>query len=64
MFILVDEGMLQNTVEHFLNGAMMIFLITEIATGTIALKNSASHHAKRFYLAQLYEIDDKPDNFK
>ncbi|XP_046421804.1 transmembrane protein 17B-like isoform X2 [Neodiprion virginianus] len=59
MFTLVDGRMLPGRGEHVVNSVMLVFLLTEIITGTIALRNSANHHAKRFYLAQLYEIDEK-----
>ncbi|XP_015516776.1 transmembrane protein 17B [Neodiprion pinetum] len=59
MFTLVDGRMLPGRGEHVVNSVMLVFLLTEIITGTIALRNSANHHAKRFYLAQLYEINEK-----
>jgi len=37
---------------------MAFLLVTEIISATVALKKSADHHAKRFYVAQLYGIDD------
>lgn len=37
---------------------MAFLLIMEIITATVTLKKSADHHAKRFYIAQLYGIDD------
>lgn len=62
MFILIDSRMQPGIGEYVINGVMILFLIAEIATGTTALRNSAKHHAKRFYLAHLYEIDaDEPD---
>ncbi|XP_012264583.3 transmembrane protein 17B-like [Athalia rosae] len=61
MFLFVDQGLLPAIGEHIINSMMIFFLIVEIVTGTIALRNSANHHARRFYLAQLYEIHEKPE---
>lgn len=45
--------------ERIVNSLMIFFLTIEIIAGTVALKNSADHHAKRFYIAQLYGINDR-----
>lgn len=45
--------------EQIVNSLMIFFLSIEIISGTVALKNSANHHAKRFYIAQLYGIEDR-----
>ncbi|KAK2583316.1 hypothetical protein KPH14_009318 [Odynerus spinipes] len=59
LFLLLDSRTMLQLSEKIVNSLMIIFLTIEIIAGTIALKNSANHHAKRFYIAQLYGIDDK-----
>ncbi|XP_015181117.1 PREDICTED: transmembrane protein 17B-like isoform X2 [Polistes dominula] len=59
LFILLDSRTMLNFTEQIINSVMIFFLSIEIIFGTIALKNSAYHHAKRFYIAQLYGIEDK-----
>lgn len=59
MFLLLDSKTIPHFSETIVNSIMMFLLITEILTATVALKKSADHHAKRFYIAQLYGIDDK-----
>ncbi|XP_012282391.1 transmembrane protein 17B-like [Orussus abietinus] len=61
LFLMLDNGTKPLLWEKISNGIMMSLLVIEIVTGTIALKRSADHHAKRFYMAQLYGIDDKLD---
>ncbi|XP_015605499.1 transmembrane protein 17B [Cephus cinctus] len=61
MFLILDGGTMPLLGEIVVNGIMLFLLVTEIITGTMALKHSADHHAKRFYLAQLYGIEDKLD---
>lgn len=58
MVLLFDSQTKSHVSETVANGIMMFLLVTEIVTATIALRNSANHHAKRFYVAQLYGIDD------
>ncbi|KAI4500869.1 hypothetical protein M0802_004080 [Mischocyttarus mexicanus] len=59
LFLLLDSRTMLNFIEQIVNSVMVFFLSIEIIFGTIALKNSAYHHAKRFYIAQLYEIEDR-----
>jgi len=58
MFLLFDSETRPYLSETITNGIMVFLLVTEIVTATVALKKSADHHAKRFYIAQLYGIDD------
>lgn len=58
MFLLFDSKTRPHFSETIINGIMVFLLIIEIITATVALKKSADHHAKRFYIAQLYGIDD------
>lgn len=58
MFLLFDSKTRPHLSETITNGIMAFLLVIEIVTATVALKKSADHHAKRFYMAQLYEIDD------
>ncbi|XP_011161462.2 transmembrane protein 17B-like [Solenopsis invicta] len=58
MFLLFDSKTEPHLSETIINSIMAFLLVTEIITSTIALKKSADHHAKRFYVAQLYGIDD------
>lgn len=58
MFLLFDSKTRPHLSETITNGIMAFLLVTEIITATVALKKSADHHAKRFYVAQLYGIDD------
>ncbi|KAM0736146.1 Transmembrane protein 17B [Formica fusca] len=58
MFLLFDSKTIPHLSETIANGVMSFLLITEIITATIALKQLANHHAKRFYIAQLYGIDN------
>lgn len=59
MFLLLDSKTKPHLSEIIANGIMTFLLVTEIVTATVALKRSADHHTKRFYLAQLYGIDDR-----
>lgn len=59
MFLLLDTETKPHISEIIANSIMMFLLSLEIITATVALKKSADHHAKRFYIAQLYGIDDK-----
>ncbi|XP_032673858.1 transmembrane protein 17B-like [Odontomachus brunneus] len=59
IFLLVDKKTKPHLSETIANSIMMFLLVIEIITATIALKRSADHHAKRFYIAQLFGIDDK-----
>lgn len=58
MFLIFDSKTKSHVSETVANGIMMFLLIIEIVTATIALRKSADHHAKRFYIAQLYGIND------
>ncbi|KAL0108023.1 hypothetical protein PUN28_014944 [Cardiocondyla obscurior] len=58
MFLLFDNKTRPHFSETIGNGVLALLLVTEIVTSTVALKRSADHHAKMFYIAQLYEIDD------
>ncbi|XP_011066885.1 PREDICTED: transmembrane protein 17B-like isoform X2 [Acromyrmex echinatior] len=58
MFLLFDSKTRPHFSEIIINSIMAFLLVTEIITATVALKKSADHHAKRFYVAQLYGIDD------
>ncbi|XP_012228165.1 transmembrane protein 17B [Linepithema humile] len=58
MVLLFDSKTKSHVSETVANGIMMFLLIIEILTATVALRKSADHHAKRFYVAQLYGIDD------
>ncbi|XP_053995655.1 transmembrane protein 17B-like [Hylaeus anthracinus] len=53
IFLLFDQGTLLRDSEVFINLFMTCFLLVEVITGTIALKNLADQRAKTFYLAQL-----------
>ncbi|CAL7950811.1 unnamed protein product [Xylocopa violacea] len=54
MFLLFDQQTLSHRSEKYANCLMICFLLTEIITGMIALKNLADKHAKVFYLMHLY----------
>ncbi|KAL6422969.1 hypothetical protein ACFW04_010459 [Cataglyphis niger] len=58
MFLLFDSKTIPHLSETIANGVMSFLLVIEIITATIALKQLANHHAKRFYVAQLYGIDN------
>ncbi|OXU25970.1 hypothetical protein TSAR_009289 [Trichomalopsis sarcophagae] len=58
MFLVFDRNSVHQLNERIFNGFALGLLIIEIITGTIVLKTSADHHAKRFYMAQMYGIDD------
>ncbi|GAB1865135.1 Transmembrane protein 17 [Camponotus japonicus] len=58
MFLLFDNKTIPHLSETIANGVMSLLLVIEIITATIALKQLANHHAKRFYIAQLYGIDN------
>ncbi|KAJ8676564.1 hypothetical protein QAD02_012351 [Eretmocerus hayati] len=58
MFLVFDRNSVHKSNEKIFNGIALIFLIIETVAGTIVLKRSADHHAKRFYMAQMYGIDD------
>ncbi|XP_043267448.1 transmembrane protein 17B-like [Venturia canescens] len=57
LFMLLDGKTMPFLIERIAHGCMLVLLIIEIVTGTIALKKTADHHAKRFYTAQSYGID-------
>ncbi|KAF7992674.1 hypothetical protein HCN44_005018 [Aphidius gifuensis] len=59
MFIFLDSNMLPYFLERLATGMMISLVTIEIITGTVALKNIATHHSRRFYMAQLYGIDNK-----
>ncbi|EZA54134.1 hypothetical protein X777_05984 [Ooceraea biroi] len=59
MFLLLDKKTKAHISETIANGSMMFLLVIEIVTATVALRKLAEHHAKRFYVAQLYGIDDR-----
>lgn len=58
MFLLFDNKTIPHLSETIANSIMSFLLVVEIITATIALKQLANHHAKRFYIAQLYGIDN------
>ena len=57
-FLVLDKNLANSIIEKVFNIIALIFLVVEIITGTYVLKKSADHHAKRFYMAQMYGIDD------
>lgn len=59
LFLLLDGRTMLLLGERIVNSLMIFFLTIEIIAGTVALKNSADHHAKRFYIAQLYGINER-----
>ncbi|XP_063974922.1 transmembrane protein 17B-like [Diachasmimorpha longicaudata] len=59
MFMFWDENMQLFFIERLATGLMIVLVIAEIISGTIALKNIAEHHSKRFYMSQLCGIDNK-----
>ncbi|XP_051153701.1 transmembrane protein 17-like isoform X2 [Leptopilina boulardi] len=61
MFLILDPRNIPELNEKIANIIAIIFLLAEITTGTLALRNLADSHAKRFYIAQLYKVDDKLD---
>lgn len=61
-FLLFDSDTLSPFTETVVNSIMIFLVVTEIMTATIALRSLADHRAKRFYLAQLYGIEDSPSN--
>ncbi|KAL7300791.1 transmembrane protein 17-like [Trichogramma pretiosum] len=58
LFLVFDRNSTYLPNERIANSVALAFLAVEIVTGTIVLKISADHHAKRFYMAQLYGIED------
>jgi len=54
MFLLLDNKTKPHISEMIANSSMMFLLLAEILIATIALKRLADHHAKKFYVAQLY----------
>ncbi|XP_008558415.1 transmembrane protein 17B isoform X2 [Microplitis demolitor] len=53
VFMLLDGNILIFFIEKASTGMMVLLVVFEIITGTIALNNIAAHHLKRFYMAQL-----------
>ncbi|XP_014209124.1 transmembrane protein 17B [Copidosoma floridanum] len=58
MFLVFDRNSMYYRNERIINGIALAFLTAEIVTGTIVLKMSADYHAKRFFMAQMYGIDN------
>lgn len=58
LFLVFDKNSIHQSNERLFNGIALGFLNIEILAGTIVLKKSADHHAKRFYMAQMYGIED------
>ncbi|XP_058810699.1 transmembrane protein 17-like [Phymastichus coffea] len=58
MFLVFDRNSIYYPNERIFNVVAFTFLAIEIVTGTFVLKKSADHHAKRFYMAQMYGIED------
>lgn len=61
MFLIFDRKTIPELDEKIANYIAIFFLLVEITTGTMALRSLADSHAKRFYIAQLYGVDDKLD---
>lgn len=61
LFLIFDTKNIPDLSEKIANTLAIVFLLGEIITGTMALRNLADSHAKRFYIGQLYGVEDKLD---